>query len=70
MALYTKQFKGQGYRVIELPYNPLGITFYDQLTEDEVNKGDSFYTHKNVYPTVDILIGNVLNRPNIVIMNI
>ena len=50
MTRLAKQFKQAGYRVLTLPYQPLGITFYDQLTEDETQKNDAFYTHKNLYP--------------------
>ena len=34
MASLARQFKKAGYKVLTLPYQPFGITFYDQLTED------------------------------------
>lgn len=70
MARLASQFKNAGYRVLTLPYKPLGSTFMDQLSEDDVKRNDAFYSYKHHYPGVDVLVANVLNKPNIVIMNI
>ena len=70
MDYYTKLFRKHGYRVVELPYSPLGSTFYDQFTHDELAKGDAFYSHKKIYPEVDVLVCNMLNQIDICIMNV
>jgi hypothetical protein len=70
MAHYTRMFKSQGYRVIELPFRPFGSSFLEQLFEDQEKNKDPYYTHKRSYSGVDVLIGNSLNHPNIVFMNI
>ena len=55
--------------MVQLPFNPLGAPFYDEIVADVEKKKDPFYTHKRVYSSTDILVGNVLNMPDIVVMN-
>ena len=66
---YAKLFRKHGYRVIELPYQPFGAPYYDKVLKAEKKKEDPLHHHKHVYPGSDILIGNILTRPQIVIMN-
>ena len=66
---YTRLFRSYGYKVVQLPYNPLGAPFYDGIVEDNEKKKDPFYTHKHVYASTDIMVANVLNKPDIVVMN-
>ena len=47
MAHYVKQFKSQGFRVLESPFNPLSAAYYDIIFKARTEKGDPFYHHKN-----------------------
>ena len=69
IAHYVDMFKRNGFKVIQLPYIPLESHFFDEVHQDIERKKDPFYSFKRVYPTTDILVGNVLNKPQIVVMN-
>ena len=55
--------------MVELPFRPLTVPFYDDLAASTSEKGDPYYEHKRKYTSVDVMVTNVLVRPNIVLMN-
>ena len=69
MSHLVSMFQAQGFKVLQLPYNPLGIPFYQRFLEDGVYKDDPYFTHKHQYPAYDILITNMLNQPSIALIN-
>ena len=40
---YIKEFTNRGYKVKQLPLNPFGLPFYDNLFKMAELKGDPFY---------------------------
>jgi len=69
LARYAKLFKTHGYKVIEMPFKPYSAPFFIQFVEDKDKHSDPIYTHRHIYPTNDIILSNLLTKPEIIIMN-
>ena len=52
-----------------MSYNPFAPTHFASLYAAVDTKKDPFYYHKNDYAEVDVIIANILNKPDIVLAN-
>ena len=66
---YTELFRKNGYKVAELPFKPLATPYYDQWVQAFEQKQDSFYFHKHEYFNYDIIVSNIINNPQIIVLN-
>jgi hypothetical protein len=63
---YARLFRAKGYRVLELPFKPVGAPYYEDLAREAETHHDAFYNHKHSYYNYDLVISNVLDRPEII----
>jgi hypothetical protein len=66
---YLNIFKKLGYKVYELPFKPFGAPNYDAHAYYTAQKKDALYGSKYVYQGYDVVLGNILNLPNILFIN-
>ena len=65
---YTQNFENQGYRVMEVPFKPLGLApmkYYDFSDKAK----DSYAAVKKEYPHHDVVVFNALNNIFIDVIN-
>ena len=58
---YVRHFRNQGYRVLEVPFNPLSISTF-KYYEFEGKTGDAYGLTKAHYPHHDVVVGNLLTN--------
>jgi len=66
---YLSTFKKLGYKVYELPFKPFGAPIYESHAYYSREKKDALYGSKYVYQGYDIVLGNILNLPNLLFIN-
>ena len=57
---YVQQFRKQGYRVLEVPFKPFGLTFLEVYDYSEKAK-DGLAIVKEKYPHYDVAIMNLVD---------
>lgn len=65
---YVKLFKSLGYSVYEQQFNFFGVSVGTDWENGEKNHKDALYTEKNVYSQVDISVGNILDKIQILLV--
>lgn len=66
---YVKIFQSLGYSVYQQKFSFLGVSFGNIWSSSEKLYRDALYIEKNVYSQVDISIGNILDRVQVVLIN-
>ena len=66
---YGKLFRQQGLRVLELPFKAIVAPYFKTILNSYETHRDCFYLNKNEFYKYDVIVGNVLNRPQIIMIN-
>lgn len=59
---YTAIFKNLGYSVYEQKFCFFGVSFVNDWVKGIENHKDALYTESTVYPHVDLVIGNIIEK--------
>ena len=65
---YASNFRKQGYKVLEIPFNPFGNGYF-KVYDFSPNTEDAMKYVKETYPDYDVAVLNVLNKVVVFIMN-
>ena len=65
---YANNFRRQGYRVLEVPFRPFGITLLDYYNFSR-DADDAFKLLKEEYPKYDVALFNIFNSEYIDILS-
>ena len=58
---YVENFRKQGYKVLEVPFRPLAITFL-KIYDLSPNTKDAMRVPKETYPQYDVCVMNTMNK--------
>ncbi len=62
IAKHIVIYKSLGYSVYEVPFAFMGLSFMNMWQKGISQHKDALYFEKTVFPQVDIVIGNVLDK--------
>ena len=65
---YVESFRKQGYKVLEIPFRPLALTFLEIYDFTETTT-DAFKVTKEKYPGHDVVVMNIANIISLDLIN-
>ena len=65
---YAKLFRDKGFKVLELPFKPLGAPYFEMITKAFKENKDSFYHNKHHFHEYDLIVTNVLQHPELIVL--
>ena len=60
-STYVKALRSRGYKVLEIPFQPLHFPIYEKISEEE-SKGLGLRLFREIYPEYDAVVTNSFNK--------